>query len=71
MKPGNLFGKTNKVPNPAAKRKMRIRYTAHIESSVCGFFFLGTVSLSLRGAKRRGNPQKEGDCHTSLWTGSQ
>ena len=35
MKPGNLL--FIKVPNPAAKRKMRIRLT-HIESSVCGFF---------------------------------
>ena len=34
MKPGNLM--KIKVPNPAAKREMRIRFGTHIESvGVC------------------------------------
>ena len=47
MKPGNLFAQANKVPNPAAKREMRIRYTAHIESSVCAFFFWHSIEKAV------------------------
>ena len=71
MKPGNLFGKTNKVPNPAAKREMRIRYIAHIESSVCGFLFWGQYRCHCEERSDVAIPKIEGDCHTSLRTGSQ
>ena len=40
MKPGNLA--EAKVPNPAAKREMRIRYT-HIESVGVRFFIWDTL----------------------------
>ena len=44
MKPGNLM--KIKVPNPAARRKMRIRFVTHIESvDVCFCIYGSAVSL--------------------------
>ena len=50
MKPGNLM--KIKVPNPAAIRKMRIRFVTHIESvDVC--FCIYTKSLKGNGTWKK------------------
>ena len=51
MKPGNL-SEEEKVPNPAAIRKMRIRFFAHIESSMCVFAYYDALKGTFPNGKK-------------------